>query len=187
MLLLPRKIKVKKIIKTNNTEFSNCEGQIGERIKNSWHRERRQCRSLGTIIYSPFSWDLAENSTQVYVFISSKETEIEISVMCDRMHTKQRISLKSCQMCKLSAGHSSRPDPWSIQQESYQADLCPTGYCWTLSKCGSRWEKVQSRLDSIAEFSDRPCRSGNRLEVIWKKAAWWDSPASSLIQVGNSP
>lgn len=30
-------------------------------------------------------------------------------------------------MCRMPAGHSSRPDPWSIQQESHQADLGSLG------------------------------------------------------------
>lgn len=84
--------------------------------------------------------------------------------------------------------HSSRPDPWSIQQESHQADLCPTGYSWGLSKCGSRWEKVQNRMDSTTGFSDRPHRSGNRAGSHLKKRQLGEIPLLPLwFKWGNSP
>lgn len=106
------------------------------------------------------------------------------------MYAKQGISLKSCQICRMSKGHSSRPEPWSEQWGTHQEGPCPTRYprtgCWRSSSWCRRCREVQWAALHHRIFWQTPqvCKQG------WKSSAnrrlCEIPPASFLLQMGNT-
>lgn len=178
-LLPPAKIKVKKIIQTNKTQFSNWEGREGKELK-ILGTEKEDSVEVWGQLFKALVAGIWLRTAHKYIFLFPLKKPRLRSQWCVTgcTPTENFTEVMSDVQDACRAFLQTRPMVHTAGEPPGWSRL--TGHCWRLSKCGSRWDKVQNRLDSTAGLCDRPWRSGNRAGRHLKKRQLGEIPLLPL-------